>query len=193
MPAINNHDINTRNSKTYPENGKSPTKWGTHYDREVRVRIVNDILSGAITIEEMGEMLNLGLSYIKDWQKAYRPDVYGPPRSRPGKAKFEPKQKTYGTGLDCDAKRSIVQAIISGQTTVERASNLHNVYPSRIEYWMKCGRYNNRPAITAPAPKLTDAERLSRNPEYSKVVLDLLLTGKPEAALMVDKAFLVTR
>ena len=193
MSAINT-STETNNGFIYPVNGKSPSLWGSHYDREVRVRIVSDIAAGLLSVDEMAEMISVGKSYIMDWGRSFRADVFGKPRSRPG-AKYV--RKTYGCGMSYEQKKEIVRSIVSGQITLERAAIKHKIYPSRVEYWTNCKRYNsaaNKETTVLPQPvaKSSPTDRLVNSPKHSRIVIDLLLNGSTEQALVVARAFLAT-
>jgi len=193
MPAINANTENS-NSPVYPVNGKSPTSWGSQYDPSVRARIVNDIANGLLTIDEMSEMINVGKSYIRDWGRSYRSDAFGKPRSRPAKKN---NYHNYGQGLTVEEKMEIARSVISGEISIKAASIKYKVFPSKIEYWVNSKRYN--PGATRmhvanhqPAAKTFPADRLANSPKHSRIVLDLLLNGSTEQALVVARAFLAT-
>lgn len=209
MSHIDNNDMNGGNKNIYPENGKPPTEWGSQYDPHVRYQIVQDIYMGKLTLEEMSEMLNVGRSHIKDWQRSHRPDVYGPPRrSRrsnyvSGYTRSTGTPGTFGKNLSKEQRRQITHAILRGEITLEAAAKKYRVYPSKLKQWCKSKTYasftvdevsGHKAAPSAEANKPDNlVERLICTPEYNRIVLDLLLNGLPDKALIVAKALTSTK
>jgi transposase-like protein len=197
MSAIN-ATSEPNNGLIYPVNGVTPTKWGRQYDRNTRARIVNDIASGLITVSEMSEMIGVNKSFILDWGRAYRRDYFGPPRHKkknPMLPAIERGLSNKGQHLSIAERKEIVSQIISGSMTIPEAYAKHKVYPSSIKAWCQSEKYR-KTDVSAPAPepitKTFPADRLANSPKHSRIVLDLLLNGSTEQALVVARAFLAT-
>ena len=207
MSNINNTDSNgsitpsCNTNKVYPENGRPPTSWGSQFSNQTKAMIVDDIYKGVATLEEMSEMLSVSKSHIKDWQRSYRPDVYGPPRRGRGRGYSKPKLRfstdhlgTNGARYDHAKRVEIVSAIKSGAISIDNASVKYQVYRSILLRWCECAKYG-KPSIPAKAiiqtPKsVSETDRIIAVAEYNRIVLDLLLSGSPDKALTVARAFL---
>ena len=192
------------NEPIYPTNNERPTRHGTHYDWEVRERIVNDIANGHLGVADMSRMLDLGQSHILDWGRKFRPDFFGPPRKRLKRSK-DSFNKRNGSNYGPEQKQEIAKLVTSGRYSLDQVSRQYSVCPSIILRWTKPGRrfYTNKkpqttvtPVISKPAPAIaasarSDTDRLLASPEHVRLVLNLLLNDSPAKAQAVAKALLV--
>lgn len=205
MSHIDNNDMTGGNKNIYPENGLARNKWGMQYDENVRRSIVDDIRSGKLSLDEMSEMLDLWRSAILKWKGSNGLGLSDTVTTQSRHRKIVSYTRTpgcpgsNGVGISKELRIEIVKAITEKRISMDEAVRKYRVYRSKLLRWCESKQYNRRTNLNvakqdAPTHQLiSNVDKLMLNPGHARIVLDLLLNGLPDKALIVAKALTSTK